>query len=183
MPSIVSPALAWTAFIWLDGLNPPSPALTRCVQCFMPHNLSLRNFSLSCCPSLKAVNSSVRMWWGANVCFVSKFPFSPRALHFSSKAAGTCSCSSPCVGPCNYAFSSCVQSKAIVELQFQLGQKLINLTSWLVRNYSRYILPLICSATSSPSCMEYAVGTNEPRAQLICVTHLPVLLGWVKGPA
>lgn len=31
MPSIVSPALAWTAFIWLDGLNPPSPALTCCV--------------------------------------------------------------------------------------------------------------------------------------------------------
>lgn len=64
-----------------------------------------------------------------------------------------------------------------MELQSQLGQKLINLTSWLVCNYRRYILPLICSATPLPSCVEHAVGTNEPRARLVCVTRLPVLLG------
>lgn len=29
MPSIVSPALVWTAFIWLDELHPPAQALTE----------------------------------------------------------------------------------------------------------------------------------------------------------
>lgn len=34
-----------------------------------------------------------------------------------------------CFGPCNYVFSSCARSKVIMELQPQLGQKSISLTS------------------------------------------------------
>lgn len=52
-----------------------------------------------------------------------------------------------CFGPCNYVFSSCARSKVIMELQPQLGQKPVNLTSWVVCDYRRYILPRICSAT------------------------------------
>lgn len=79
MPSIVSPALVWTAFIWLDELHPPAQALTYSFQCFMPYNLSLhpKNLSLSLCLSLKAISSAAGLWWGGNVHFISNFLLSP----------------------------------------------------------------------------------------------------------
>lgn len=84
MPSIVSPALVWTAFIWLDELDPPARALTSSFQCFMPHNLSLHlgNFSLWLCPSLQATSSAAGMQWGENVHFIPNF-FPSHVLHFT----------------------------------------------------------------------------------------------------
>lgn len=123
MPSIVSPALVQTAFIWLGELNPPAQALTQFLMfCAAQSVMTPEEFQPFALHKLKAKSSAVGMRW--NVHIISTF-FSPPCAALSQLSTSICSCRCLCLGPCNYVFFSSAQSQAIMELQFQLGQKMI----------------------------------------------------------
>lgn len=83
MPSIVSPVLVQTAFIWLGELNPPAQAFTQFLMfCATQSVITPEKFHPFALHKLKAKSSAVAM--RSNVHIISNFCFPHHALHFPS---------------------------------------------------------------------------------------------------